>query len=118
MKIVNPIIKERAKKYKKEYARILSAIKRYDRIAIFRHIMPDFDALGTQMGLATWIKDNFPQKEVKVLGDNHVTFTPRLIPEMDSLNEEWFKKPFLAIICDTANTSRIADPRFKKLNLK
>jgi phosphoesterase RecJ-like protein len=80
--------------------------------------MPDFDALGTQMGIATWIKDNFPNKEVKVLGDNHVTFTPRLFPEMDSLNEEWFKKPYLAIIVDCANKNRIADPRYKKAKFK
>ena len=103
---------------KKEITRILSAIKRYDRIAIFRHAMPDFDALGSQMGLATWLKDNFPNKEIHVLGDNHVTFTPRLYPEMDRLPEEWFKEPFLAIILDTANTSRISDPRWKKAKFK
>ena len=114
----HPLIKEKAKQFSKEYSRVLSAIKRYDRIAIFRHIMPDYDALGTQMGIATWIKDNFPNKEVRVLGDNHVTFTPRLFPVMDSLNEDWFKEPFLAIIVDTANKSRIADPRFKKAKFK
>ncbi len=103
---------------KRDISRILSAIKRYDRIAIFRHSKPDFDALGSQMGLAVWLKDNFPNKEVRVLGDNHVTFTPRLYPEMDNLNEDWFKQPFLAIILDTANTSRIADPRFKKAKFK
>ena len=103
---------------KKEVSRILNAIKRYDRIAIFRHAMPDFDALGSQMGLATWLKDNFPNKEVHVLGDNHVTFTPRLYPEMDRLNEDWFKEPFLAIILDTANKSRISDPRWKKAKFK
>jgi len=103
---------------KKDITRILSAIKRYDRIAIFRHAKPDFDALGSQMGLATWLKDNFPNKEVHVLGDNHVTFTPRLYPEMDNLSEDWFKEPFLAIILDTANTSRVADPRFKKAKFK
>jgi phosphoesterase RecJ-like protein len=80
--------------------------------------MPDYDALGTQMGLATFIKDNFPNKEVRVLGDNHVTFTPRLFPKMDELGAEWFKEPFLAIIVDTANTSRIADPRWKKAKFK
>ena len=112
------IIKAEIKKHKKEYSRILSAIKRYDRIAIFRHIMPDFDALGTQLGLATFIKDNFPEKEVKVFGDNHVTFTPRIYPVMDSENDEWFKKPFLSIIVDCANTKRIADPRFKKGKFK
>jgi len=112
------LLKEFSKNYQKEITRVLAAIKRYDRIAIFRHIMPDFDALGSQMGLATWIKDNFPNKEVHVLGDNHVTFTPRLIPEMDTLNEDWFKEPFLAIILDVSNTSRIADPRWKKAKFK
>ncbi len=115
---INPVIKEYGNKFKKEYSRILSAIKRYDRIAIFRHIMPDFDALGTQMGLATWIKDNFPNKDVKVFGDNHVTFTPRLYPVMDEESLDWFKEPFLAIILDCGNTSRIADPRWKKAKFK
>ena len=115
---LDPVIKEYASKWKKEYSRILSAIKRYDRIAIFRHIMPDFDALGTQLGLATWIKDNFPNKEVKVFGDNHVTFTPRLYPAMDEQGLDWFKEPFLAIIVDVGNTSRIADPRWKKAKFK
>ena len=115
---LDPVIKEYAKKWKKEYSRILGAIKRYDRIAIFRHIMPDFDALGTQLGFATWIKDNFPNKEVKVFGDNHVTFTPRLYPPMDEASLDWFKEPFLGIIVDVGNTSRIADPRYKKAKFK
>ena len=115
---LNPVIKEYGKKFSKEYKRVLSAIKRYDRIAIFRHIMPDFDALGTQLGLATWIKDNFPDKDVKVFGDNHVTFTPRLYPEMDNVSVDWFKEPFLTIIVDVGNVSRIADPRFKKGKFK
>ena len=108
------VIQDYQKKYKREYSRILRAIKRYDRIVVFRHIMPDYDALGSQMGLATFLKDNFPEKEIHVVGDNHVTFTPRLYPVMDSLNEEWFKKPFMAIILDVGNKSRIADPRFMK----
>ena len=115
---VNPKIRDFIEPNKKDINRILSAIKRYDRIAVFRHSMPDFDALGTQMGLATWLKDNFPNKEIHVLGDNHVTFTPRLYPEMDRLSEEWFTKPFLAIIVDTANKSRISDPRWKKAKFK
>ena len=115
---VNPKIKDFIEPNKKDITRILNAIKRYDRIAVFRHSMPDFDALGTQMGLATWLKDNFPNKEIHVLGDNHVTFTPRLYPEMDRLSEEWFTKPFLAIIVDTANKSRISDPRWKKAKFK
>ena len=115
---LNQKIVDFLKPNKKDVTRILSAIKRYDRIAIFRHSKPDFDALGSQMGLAIWLKDNFPNKEICVLGDNHVTFTPRLYPEMDNLSEDWFKKPFLAIVLDTANTSRVADPRWKKAKFK
>ncbi|MCQ2814809.1 MAG: bifunctional oligoribonuclease/PAP phosphatase NrnA [Bacilli bacterium] len=117
MKLETVII-EKSKKFKKEYSKIISAIKRYDRIAIFRHLMPDYDALGTQFGLYNWIKDNFPNKEIKVLGDNHVTFTPRLFPETDNLNDSWFREPFLAIILDVSNESRIADPRWKKARYK
>ena len=115
---VDKIFKEFSASYIKDVKRVEAAIKRYDRIAIFRHTMPDYDALGTQLGLANWIKDNFPEKEVICLGDNHVTFTPRLFPEMDRPNQSWFEKPYLAIIVDTANTSRISDPRWKKAKFK
>ena len=114
MKKISEEIKKINQKYHHEYVRILNAIKRYNKIAVFRHIMPDFDALGTQLGLATWLKDNFKDKDIKVLGDNHVTFTPRIYPEMDRLNDSWFNEPFLAIIVDVGNDSRIADPRYKK----
>jgi len=113
MKLEQSIIAE-GKKFSKQNKLFINLLKQYDRIAIFRHIMPDYDAMGTQNGLATWIKDNFPNKEVKVLGDNHVTFTPRLFPETDKVNDSWFNKPFLAIIVDVANLPRIADPRYSK----
>ena len=107
-------ILEVGKKFKSEFKEVEKLIREYDRIAIFRHIMPDYDALGTQLGLYHFIKDNFPEKEVKVFGDNHVTFTPRLFQEMDKENDGWFSKKFLTIIVDVGNVSRIADPRFQK----
>ena len=115
---IAPIITEVSLKHKKQYQSIISAIKRYDRIAIFRHTTPDYDAFGSQLGLASWIKDNFQEKEVVCLGDNHVTYTPNVFPEMDRVNAEWFSKPFLAFIVDVANTPRIADPRYKKAKYK
>lgn len=106
-------------RFKHEYKLILNCIKKYNRIAIFRHIKPDFDALGSQFGLANWIKDNFPSKEVRCLGDNHVTFTPRgLYPETDKLDDSWFNEEFLAIIVDVGDKKRIADPRFEKASIK
>lgn len=117
-KKIDETIKARGLAMKKEYNKVLRLITKYDHIVVFRHIIPDYDALGTQMGLATWIKDNFPNKVVKVVGDNHVTFTPRIFPVMDSLNDEWFKTPFLGIVVDVSGDTRIADPRWKKAKQK
>lgn len=112
-------ITEYAKPYLKEYRKIYKAIERYDRICVFRHMKPDFDAMGTQMGVYQFIKDNFPEKEVHFVGDNHVSFTPRLFPETESLNNEWFRGGnFLAIVVDVGDHERIADPRYKHAKYK
>ena len=119
MRVEKDLITEYGAPYQKDYDKILEQIKKFDRIAIFRHIMPDFDALGTQFGLATWIKDNFPSKEVKVLGDNHSVFTQNgVYPATDKLKDEWFNESFLAIIVDVGNKKRIADPRFERATYK
>lgn len=108
-------IKELIKKNKKSYKQVLSMIKKYDKIVIFRHEMPDYDALGTQMGLATWLKENFKEKEIYVTGQNHVCFTPRLYPYMEEMEDAWFdNNEFLAIVVDTGNTARISDKRYQK----
>lgn len=108
-------IKELIKKNKNSYKQVLSMIKKYDKIVIFRHEMPDYDALGTQMGLATWLKENFKGKEIHVTGQNHVCFTPRLYPYMEEMEDAWFdNNEFLAIVVDTGNTARISDKRYQK----
>lgn len=108
-------IKERIKENKKTYKSILKAIKKYDKIVVFRHQMPDFDAIGTQMGLANWIKDNFPNKTVYTVGEDHVNLTPRLFPYMDKVDDAFFSnEKFLAIVVDTGNSARISDDRYQK----
>ena len=111
---LDPILRAYGKNLKSAYHDFYASVKKYDRIVVFRHIKPDFDALGTQLGLATFLKDNFPQKEIHVVGDNHVTFTPSLFPEMERLNDDWFHQPFLAIVVDVGDHERIADPRYTK----
>ena len=105
------------KKNQTIYSAILSSIREYNKIAIFRHIHPDFDALGSAFALKEFINHNFLNKEVKVLGDNHDDFTPRLYPKSDKTPNSWFDDSFLAIILDTPNNRRVADPRFKKASL-
>ena len=51
----------------KPYTRILKKIQKYDLIVVFRHVAPDYDALGSQFGLATFLKI-FSEKKIYTLG--------------------------------------------------
>ena len=42
--------------------RIIDTIEQYDTVIIHRHIRPDPDAYGSQFGLKTLIRDNYPNK--------------------------------------------------------
>ena len=94
-------------------------IEEFDYIVIFRHQSPDFDAFGCQLGLKTWIQDNYPNKIVKAIGNNHVVFSKYLYPKMDIVSdEELANQEFLAIICDTGDTKRIDDKRYELAKYK
>ena len=101
--------------HKEAYANIRRQIRAHQKIVIYRHLKPDFDAQGSQMGLYQFLKDNFPEKEIHYVGDNHVSFTPRLFPETEKLPDVFHKGGnFMAIVCDVGDVDRIADPRFQK----
>ena len=48
------------------YSKILKKIKEYDKIIIHRHMRPDPDAIGSQVGLQKLLQLNFPEKSIKV----------------------------------------------------
>ena len=48
--------------------RIYKLIKKYDSIVIARHVGPDPDALGSQLGLKESILATFPNKKVYAVG--------------------------------------------------
>ena len=108
------LIEERLKPSLKLIDEFFDAIVRFDRIAIFRHEKPDYDAFGSQLGMESFIKDNWPNKEVISVGDDHVTLTGKCFPEMKVYDDSWFEKEFLAIILDLSNLDRIADERATK----
>lgn len=60
------------KEANKLFKDLLKEIKENQVIVIYRHTLPDFDALGTQMGLVYWIKDNFPEKKFIMLGKDMI----------------------------------------------
>lgn len=90
---------------------IVNAIKRHHTITIFRHIQADGDAYGSQFALAQIILDNFPEKEVIVLGESSVYWS-KLIGKTDKDVTDQEIMGSLAIILDTANLARIDDNRY------
>ena len=90
---------------------ILEKIKAYNTIIIHRHMKPDPDALGSQVGLKALLEHHFPEKTIKVVGFNEPTLT--WLAKMDQVEDTDYHGA-LAIICDTANTARIDDKRYLK----
>lgn len=88
---------------------ILEKIKEYDTIIIHRHMKPDPDALGSQVGLKALLEHHFPEKTIKVVGFNEPTLT--WMAEMDLVEDSAYQGA-LVIVCDTANTARIDDKRY------
>ena len=88
---------------------ILEKIKAYNTIIIHRHMKPDPDALGSQVGLKALLEHHFPEKTIKVVGFNEPTLT--WLAKMDQVEDTDYQDA-LAIICDTANTARIDDKRY------
>ncbi|WP_163653341.1 bifunctional oligoribonuclease/PAP phosphatase NrnA [Listeria sp. PSOL-1] len=88
---------------------ILNEIKKYQTIILHRHERPDPDAYGSQMGLAEIIRTSFPQKKVFSVGEKEASLA--FLGEPDVIDDDVYKDA-LVIICDTANTARIADKRF------
>ena len=90
---------------------ILEQIKKHDRIIIHRHKSPDGDALGSQIGLKHILKDNFPEKEIYVVGDGagHYSFMDDSI--MDTVEDSLYADA-LAIVLDTSAKHLISDERY------
>lgn len=89
---------------------ILAKINEYSKIIIHRHMNPDPDALGSQLGLKALIESNFPEKTVLAAGGpvNDLDF----LGTMDSVDIEDYQGA-LVIICDTGNTPRISGAEYQ-----
>ena len=93
------------------FKEILEEIKKYDRILIHGHIRPDGDCYGSQFGLKGIINQNFPEKEVHVVGDiaQYVSFLGT--PEKATITDEMYKGA-LSIVVDCGSADRVSEPRY------
>lgn len=90
------------------FQHIADQIQKADTIVIYRHVHPDMDAIGSQMGLKYALKNMFPEKTVLAAGDMSMEGI-----YMDSIDPDQLKNA-LAIILDTSNAARIDTDSFKE----
>jgi len=88
---------------------IIDKIKQYETIVLHRHVRPDPDAYGSQIGLAELIRANYPEKAVYTVGEHDDSLSFMASPQQ--VEDAQFKNA-LVIVTDTANTERIDDQRY------
>ena len=88
---------------------IIQKITQYDKISLFFHEIPDFDALGSCYAVKQFISNKFPEKSVNIIGldildpifqKDYFEFDTTNVP-----NEEIIGS--LGIILDTSNEARV-----------
>ena len=94
------------------FTKILQLIKDYSTVIIHRHTNPDGDAMGSQIGLKEIIKENFPEKQVYVVGDPAKRYAFMDGSTMDEIPDEAYEGA-LAIVLDSGASALISDTRYK-----
>lgn len=89
---------------------IMQAITEYDRIILHRHVRPDPDALGSQLGLKAILQGMYPEKQIYAAGETEAALA--FLGEMDEVSDDMYKGA-LVIVLDTANEERIDDQRYR-----
>ncbi len=91
------------------YEKIVNLIEKYQTIIIHRHFNPDGDAMGSQLGLRSLLKVNYPKKTVYAVGDVN---TFRFLGDVDDISDEVYKGA-LVIVVDVAISRLVSDDRYK-----
>ena len=90
---------------------IFDKIKAYDRILIFRHKRVDGDCVGSTKGMKEIMRASFPEKDVRIIDDEHSDYLAFLGPDDDHVEDEFYASA-LGIVIDVATTDRISNQKF------
>ncbi|MCB9498502.1 MAG: bifunctional oligoribonuclease/PAP phosphatase NrnA [Bacillales bacterium] len=92
------------------YEEALKLIINYQKIIVIRHKTPDYDAYGSQIGLALSLRNKYPEKIILMDGDensNNVLSIP-----MDKVKKEDYKDS-LVILTDQSSVKMLNDENFR-----
>lgn len=86
-------------------------IERAHTVIIHRHTHPDGDAMGSQIGLAGIIRENYPEKKVYTVGDEAGRYAFMDGAVMDTVGDDAYDGA-LAVVLDCASEALVSDKRF------
>ena len=93
------------------FNKIMNEIDKYETVIIHRHVRPDPDAYGSQLGLKYYLQRKFPEKSIYAVGQPESSLA--FIGDLDRVKDDMYQNA-LVIVCDTANAPRIDDQRFNQ----
>ena len=92
------------------YQKLKELIEGYKTIIIHRHLRPDGDALGSQLGLKEILKTNYPDKEVYAVGD--IAFKLSFVGNMDRIDDKKYERYYFTHV--TPRTRKEVIEHFRK----
>ncbi|MGJ5711718.1 DHH family phosphoesterase [Staphylococcus auricularis] len=92
-----------------QFNEIMDVIESYETIIIHRHVRPDPDAYGSQLGLKAYLSLKFPEKSIYAVGETEPSLD--FIGSVDDIDDSTYEDA-LVIVCDTANGPRVSDQRY------
>ena len=92
---------------------VMAGIRDAGTIILHRHNNPDGDALGSQIGLWSLLKNTFPEKKVYKVGDGAGRYAFMKESTMDEVPDEAFEGA-LCIILDCGSEHLVSDKRYQK----
>ncbi|NLZ75259.1 MAG: bifunctional oligoribonuclease/PAP phosphatase NrnA [Erysipelotrichia bacterium] len=93
-----------------DFINLKEIIEKYNSIVLYRHIRPDYDACGSQLGLKHLLLENYPDKSIFTYGLENMD-NPEFLEEMDNPSLDIIKNS-LTIILDTSTHDRADDQSY------
>lgn len=93
------------------FEKVLEKIQAAEVIILHRHTNPDGDALGSQIGLKHILLENYPEKQVLMVGDEAGRYAFMADSVMDEVADEAYDDA-LAIVLDCSAKKLISDERY------